>query len=81
MVNFTCSTNLDATYPMWGINGNEYDVTNHPPEIIFNGMSISFPMADTSVKVYCFYKTYLNGSVVDICSNTAVALLPERSRG
>ncbi|CAI8013368.1 hypothetical protein GBAR_LOCUS8490, partial [Geodia barretti] len=39
LVNFTCSTNLNVTYPKWRINDRVYDVTNHPPEITFEGMS------------------------------------------
>ena len=81
MVKFTCSTNLDAAYPMWKIDDAEYDVASHPPDIKFNGMSIEFQMPHISVEVRCFFKAYLEGSIIDICSNTAVTLLPEGSRG
>ncbi|CAI8013367.1 hypothetical protein GBAR_LOCUS8490 [Geodia barretti] len=80
LVNFTCSTNLNVTYPKWRINDRVYDVTNHPPEITFEGMSIKFRIPVTSAQVRCFISTFLDGKLVDICSNTATTLLPERTR-
>jgi hypothetical protein len=69
-----------VTYPKWKINDNVYDVTNHPPEIILEGMSIKFRMPQTSVPVRCFISTFIDGEVVDVCSNTATTLLPESAR-
>jgi hypothetical protein len=80
LVNFTCSTNLMVTYPKWKINDNVYDVTNHPHQITFEGMNIKFGMPQTSVQVRCFISTFIDGEVVDICSNIAITLLPERPR-
>ena len=84
LVNFTCSTNLNVTYPKWRINDRindrVYDVTNHPPEITFEGMSIKFRIPVTSAQVRCFISTFLDRKLVDVCSNTATTLLPERTR-
>jgi hypothetical protein len=72
-LNFTCLTNLSATYPRWKINDTEYEVTKLPSNFVVRGLSIEFKL-QSSVRVCCFIKTFFNRSVIDIYSNTATVV-------
>ena len=68
---FTCSTNLKATYPQWEINGVVYEVTDLPPNFSVNGLSIAPLQQSFKIRtIRCILNLYLDGSVVNIYSNT-----------
>ena len=68
---FTCSTNLKATHPQWEINGVVYEVTDLPPNFSVNGLSIALLQQRFKIRmIRCILNLYLDGSVVNIYSNT-----------
>lgn len=70
MLNLKCSTNLlPITYPRWEIGGAEYEATNLPPNFaVRQWINLEFRL-EWSVIIRCFFKVFLNGSVVHIYSN------------
>ena len=73
ILNFTCSTNFPVKYPRWKINDTEFEVTKLPKNIVARGMSLEFKL-ETSSSVCCFLKTYVNGAVDNIYSNTVTVV-------
>lgn len=68
-VNLVCSTNLPATYARWEINGQKYS-DSVPPGFIANEFNIDFTFEET-VQIRCFIRIFIDGSLADVCSNTA----------
>lgn len=69
-LNLTCCTRLQAKYPRWMINDRKYEVTKLPANFVARGLSLEFKL-QSNLSVCCFFKTYTNGSVVDIPSDNA----------
>ena len=68
-VTLNCSTNLPTPSPsLWEINDELFPVTLLPPEFTANGSILQFE-AVGEVKFRCLFRIFLNGAVVDICSN------------
>ena len=69
-VTFVCSTNLPATYPLWEIDSDVYDVTELPLGYRARGSSLIFTVYDKEITIRCSYLTrYTNGTFLKICSN------------
>ena len=68
--NFTCCTNLWAVYPRWRLNDTEYEVTKLPPNFVARGLSIEFKL-QTSLKIRCCFRTFIDREVKDIWSVAA----------
>ena len=68
-VTLNCSTNIPTPSPsLWEINDELFPVTLLPPEFTANGSILQFE-AVGEVKFRCLFRIFLNGAVVDICSN------------
>ena len=67
-VKLTCSTTLPATYARWEIDDQLYESNHLPPGFIANGFDIEFIFKGVIIDFRCYFKIFLEGSVINICS-------------
>lgn len=73
ILNFSCFTNLQTTYPRWEINGQEYDVTDLPPDFNVSGPNVMANIKENA-KIRCFVKTNINATIHRVYSNEATVM-------
>ena len=79
LITFTCSINIPGLYPKWTIDNQVYEITYLPPGFEATQSTLSFTF-EWKAEVSCFYTIFLDGKIVDVCSDVTT-VIPLNARG